>query len=106
VATDQASLLISAGRFIATAPGCPAIVDGTGTSYALAHGESAADAGGVPALAQLWRRAFGAAQYVLLTPASGQRIAWSPALQAYFRRDFTRLRGDWAPLSLYVRSRA
>jgi alpha-1,2-mannosyltransferase len=106
VVTDQASVLISVNRLLATSRGCPVIVDGTGTSYALARGQSAQTAGRVPALAQLWRQAFGAAQYVLLTPANRQRIAWSPALEAYFRDNFTRLRGDWAPLSLYVRKHA
>jgi alpha-1,2-mannosyltransferase len=103
VVSDQVSVLISADRFVAAAPGCPVIVDATGTSFALAGGRSPADAGSVPALAQLWRQAFGAARYVVLTPASRQRIAWSPELEAYFRASFVRLSGAWAPLSLYVR---
>jgi hypothetical protein len=106
VATDQASVLISVNRFLPAGRGCPVIVDGTGTSYALASGQSARTAGRVPALAQVWRQEFGAAQYVLLTPANQQRIAWSPALEAYFRANFVRLNGDWAPLSLYLRRHA
>ncbi len=96
-------MLISADRFLAAAPGCPVIVDATGTSFALAGGRSPADAGSAPALAQLWRQAFGAARYIVLTPANQQRIAWSPGLKAYFRDSFVALYGDWAPLSLYVR---
>jgi alpha-1,2-mannosyltransferase len=106
VVTDQASVLISVNRFLATSRDCPVIVDGTGTSYALARGQRPQTAGGVPALARVWRQAFGAAQYVLLTPANRQRIAWSPALETYFRDNFVRLRGDWAPLSLYARKHA
>ena len=103
VVSDQASVLISVGRLVASAPGCPVIVDGTGTSYVLAGGQPPPDAGSVPALQRLWRQAFGAARYVLLTPDNRQRIAWSPALEAYFRTSFVRLRGNWAPLSLYAR---
>src|SRR5260221_12793288 len=33
VANDQVSLLISADRITSSAPGCPFVVDGTGTSY-------------------------------------------------------------------------
>jgi alpha-1,2-mannosyltransferase len=106
VVSDQVSVLISADRFLAAAPGCPVIVDATGTSFALAGGRSPADAGSVPALAQLWRQAFGAARYIVLTPASQQRIAWSPALEAYFRVSFVRLSGNWAPLSVYARRSA
>jgi hypothetical protein len=103
VVTDEASLLISADRFFSTAPGCPVLVDGTGTSYALGHGQSALTAGGVPAVAVVWRQAFGAARYVLLTSYNQYRIAWTPQLRAYFRYHFTRVSGTWAPLTLYVR---
>lgn len=106
VVSDQASVLISADRFRAAGPGCPVIVDGTGSSYALAGGRSPADAGSVPALARLWRQAFGAARYIVLTPANRNRIAWSPALETYFRASFVRLRGDWPPLSVYARAGA
>jgi len=103
VLSDQASLLISADRFVSATPGCPVIVDGTGTSYALGHGQSALTAGRVAAVAAVWRQAFGAAHYVLLTSYNQYRIAWTPELAAYFRDHFTRVSGNWAPLELYVR---
>jgi len=103
VASDQASLLISADRFYSSAPGCPVLVDGTGTSYALGHGQTAATAGRVPAVAAVWRQAFGAAQYVLLTSYNPSRIAWTPQLRTYFQDHFTRVSGNWSPLTLYVR---
>jgi hypothetical protein len=103
VASDQASLLISADRFFSTAPGCPVLVDGTGTSYALGHGQTALAAGRVPAVAAVWRQAFGAAHYVLLTSYNEARIAWTPQLRAYFQDHFARVNGNWAPLTLYVR---
>jgi alpha-1,2-mannosyltransferase len=106
VLSDQASLLISANRFGSAAPGCSLIVDGTGTSYALGHGQSPVTSGRVPAVAALWRQAFGAASYALLTSYNSNRIAWTPALRAYFRDNFVLVRGDWAPLSLYVRKGA
>jgi alpha-1,2-mannosyltransferase len=103
VLSDQASLLISADRFFSTAPGCAKLVDGTGTSYALGHGQSALTAGQVPAVAAIWRQAFGAAHYVLLTSYNQYRIAWTPQLRSYFRDNFARVSGNWAPLTLYVR---
>jgi hypothetical protein len=106
VATDQVSLLISLNRFTSSVPGCPVIVDGTGTSYALGQGQGALTAGSVPAVAALWRQAFGAARYVLLTSYNPYRIAWTPQLRTYFRNDFAPVRGNWAPLELYVRKAA
>ena len=103
VASDQASLLISADRFYSAAAGCPVLVDGTGTSYALGHGQTALTAGRVPTVAAVWRQAFSAAQYVLLTSYNQARIAWTPQLRAYFLDHFTRVSGNWAPLTLYVR---
>jgi hypothetical protein len=103
VASDQASLLIAADRFYSTAAGCPVLVDGTGTSYALGHGQTALTAGRVPAVAAVWRQAFGAARYVLLTSYNQNRIAWTPQLRAYFQDHFARVNGNWAPLTLYVR---
>ena len=103
VATDQASLLIALDRFGSSVPGCSVIVDGTGTSYALGHGQIALNAGRVPAIAALWQQAFGKASYVLLTDYNADRIAWTPQLRAYFARNFTRVSGHWAPLELYAR---
>jgi Glycosyltransferase family 87 len=103
VLTDQASLLISADRFTSSAPGCPVMVDGTGTSFALGHGRSALTAGTVPGVAAVWWQAFRAARYVLLTPYNPYRIAWTPRLRAYLRDDFAGVTGNWAPLQLYVR---
>ena len=103
VLTDEVALLISADRFSSSAPGCPVLVDGTGTSYALGHGRSAATAGTVPAVAAVWQQAFRAARYVLLTPYNENRIAWTPQLRAYLRDNFAAVTGDWAPLQLYVR---
>jgi alpha-1,2-mannosyltransferase len=104
VLSDQVSLLISANRLVSAVRGCPVVVDGTGTSYALAHGQSALTSGNVPAVAAVWQRAFGAAQYVVLTPYNRLRIAWTPQLAAYLRGHFTLASGPWAPLQLYVRN--
>ena len=103
VLSDQASLLISLDRFDTSVPGCSIMVDGTGTAYTLGHGQIAATAGRVPAVAALWRQGFDAASYVLLTAYNPNRIAWTPSLKAYFSHHFTRVSGNWAPLELYVR---
>jgi hypothetical protein len=103
VLTDQASLLIATDRFTSDAPGCSLMVDATGTDFVLGGGRNGLTAGSVPAVAAVWRRAFGAAQYVWLTPYNMVRIAWTPALEAYFYRHFVPVQGPWEPLSLYAR---
>jgi hypothetical protein len=106
VVTDQVSLLISADRFTSSAPGCSVVVDGTGTSYALGRGRTAATAGTVPAVAAVWQQAFRAARYVLLTRYDTYRIGWTPQIRAYFRDNFASASGNWAPLQLYIRKGA
>ncbi len=103
--TDQASLLIAIGRFSSDVPGCPLMVDATGTDFVLGHGRNGLTAGSVPAVAAVWRQALGKAEYVWLTPYNAVRVGWTPALQAYFQSQFVPVNGPWAPLILYVRGR-
>ncbi len=79
------------------------MVDATGTDFVLGGGRNGLTAGSVPAVAAVWRQALGAAQYVWLTPYNTVRIAWTPALEAYFYRHFVPVQGPWEPLSLYAR---
>jgi hypothetical protein len=79
------------------------MVDATGTDYVLGHGRKGLTAGRVPAVAAVWRQAFRTARYVWLTPENTVRIAWTPALRAYFGSHFVPVRGPWAPLMLYAR---
>ena len=102
VVSDQASLLISADRFVSSVSGCLPMVDGFGTSYALG-GRDAKVAGAIPAVAEVWKRAFEAAQYVLLTQYNPRRIAWAPELRAYLRGNFVYVNGPWPKLKLYIR---
>jgi alpha-1,2-mannosyltransferase len=104
VLTDQASLLIAIDRFSSRAAGCPLMVDATGTDYVLGRGRNGLTAGTVPAAAQVWRQAFGAAQYVWLTPQNYLRIAWTPALYRYFAQHFTLIPETSDPLLLYARN--
>jgi hypothetical protein len=104
VLTDQASLLIAIDRFSSSVPGCPLMVDATGTDYVLGKGRNGLTAGSVPAAAQVWRQAFAAAQYVWLTPQNYLRIAWTPALYGYFAEHFTLVPETSDPLLLYARN--
>jgi hypothetical protein len=99
VLTDQVSYTIMADRFTSTAPGCAQPVDGFGADLDLSNGHNGATgAARTPAVRQMWDSAFGHAQYVWLssrpdlTTGSGasayRRIAWTPALRAYFDRNF------------------
>ena len=104
VLADNVAYTITTNRFLSDVPGCPAIDDGTGANYALTGGRSAlTGAGRVPAVAALWRSAFERAQYVWLTGLNHRRIAWTPALTAYFTANFARVPNHTRGLRLYVR---
>ncbi len=90
VATDMQTALILANRFSSDVPGCPLMVDGIGTDLALSGGlKPATGAGAVPAVAAVWRQEFTHAQFAWLSPHNDRRIAWNPALWAYFTSNFT-----------------
>lgn len=104
VLADNSAYTIVTNRFLSSVPGCPAIDDGTGANYALSHGHSAlTGAGRVPAVAAMWHSAFAHAQYVWLTGLSRLRIAWNPALRAYFKANFAHVANQTHDLRLYVR---
>jgi hypothetical protein len=105
VVTDEVSLLLLADRFTAAWPGCSPVLDGLGTDLALSGGlKPATGAGRVPAVAAVWRRAFEGARFVWLSTLNRRRIAWSPALRAYFTAHFARVRTDRRGDALYRRT--
>ena len=107
VVTDEVSLTLLADRFTSAAPGCSQVVDGLGTDLALSGGlKPATGAGRVPAVAAVWRQAFDRAQFIWLSRLSRRRIAWSPALRAYFASHFTRVLTDRRGDALYRRGGA
>jgi hypothetical protein len=93
VLTDTASVTIAIDRFSARSPGCPAVVDTVGTLIATTHGRDfVAGPGVLQADTQVWQQAFQHADYVWLignNGYTGARIAWTPALHAYFVSHFT-----------------
>jgi hypothetical protein len=105
VLTDQASFTIAANRFYSTVPGCSQMIDPLAVDYALGQGRDATvGAGRVPAVAAVMWYAFDHAQYVWLAGVyNRRRIAWTPALEAYFQRNFVRLLADNKGDALYVR---
>jgi alpha-1,2-mannosyltransferase len=92
VLTDTAAATVVIGRFSASSPGCPAIVDTVGTLIATTHGKDfVAGPGVLQADTQVWQQAFEQARYVWLignNGYTGARIAWTPALHAYFEAHF------------------
>jgi len=105
VLTDQVSFTIAADRFFSTVPGCPQMIDPLVTDYALSSGRDGLNgAGRVPAVAVIMRNAFDHAQYVWLSGTyNRRRIAWTPALRAYFRRNFAWVLTDNHGDALYRR---
>jgi Glycosyltransferase family 87 len=117
VLTDYPAFTIATNHYVASAPGCPAMVDPIGTDYALSHGENAlTGAGANPAVVSAWLTAFRHAQYVWLacaaTPANGcdrstsRRIPWTPTILRYFRGHFRPLVAGPRTSYLYVRRAA
>ena len=92
VLTDTASVTIAIDRFSARSRGCPAVVDTVGTLIATTHGKDfVAGPGVLQADTQVWQQAFQHADYVWLignNGYTGARIAWTPALHAYFVSHF------------------
>jgi alpha-1,2-mannosyltransferase len=92
VLTDTAAATVVIGRFSASSPGCPVIVDTVGTLIATTHGKDfVAGPGVLQADTQVWQQAFEQARYVWLignNGYTGARIAWTPALHAYFETHF------------------
>ncbi len=105
VLTDQASFTIAANRFFSGVPGCPLMIDALATDYALSPGRDGLNgAGRVPAVAAIMRNAFDHAQYVWLAGLyNRRRIAWTPALRAYFQHNFVRVLVDSKGDALWVR---
>jgi hypothetical protein len=107
VATDEVAFLILANRFVTHVPGCSPMVDGTGTDLALSRGGTpGTGAGRNPAVAAAWRQEFAHAQYAWLSALSRRRIAWSPALRAYFASHFVPVMSDSRGDVLYRRQRS
>ena len=118
VLTDTAAATVVIGRFSASSPGCPVIVDTVGTLIATTHGKDfVAGPGVLQADTQVWQQAFEQARYVWLignNGYTGARIAWTPALHAYFETHFRLIglpssylgAGDVPQGGLYVRTSA
>jgi alpha-1,2-mannosyltransferase len=108
VLTDEVSYTIAADRFLSSVPGCSPVVDGVGTDLALGHGRNGVTgAGRVPAVHAVWDEALRTAQYVWLSSkldsVEARRIAWTPALRAYFVAHFRPVHGPGLPDNLYRR---
>lgn len=109
VLTDEVSYTIAADRFLSDVPGCSQVVDGEGTDLALSDGRNGVTgAGRVPAVRAVWDQALRSAQYVWLSSrldsVEARRIAWTPALRAYFFAHFRPVRGAGGPANLYRRA--
>jgi hypothetical protein len=92
VLTDTASVTIVIDRFSSSSPGCPVLVDTVGTLIATTHGKDfVAGPAVLAADTRVWQLAFQQAEYVWLignNGYTGARIAWTPALLAYFVSHF------------------
>jgi hypothetical protein len=90
VVTNETPYTLDANRFTASTPGCPPLVDSSGTLLALTHGRGLklGSPQELQSVAALWRSAFSRARYVWLESGSQWQIHWTPALYAYFTGHF------------------
>jgi len=87
---DEVSFSVMADRLVSDVPGCPLLLDATGTNYAYSGGRDPET--GAAAFARVdavWTYAFDRAQYVWLSGLNNHRVAWTPQLRSYFRSHFT-----------------
>jgi hypothetical protein len=106
VVTDMVSITISVDRFVSRAPGCPLIVDTTGTDYTLSGGHNGwTGAASSPAVRRVWQDAFAHAQYIWLSGRNQKWIPWTHSLVEYFDAHFVRVGNSvaGAPSKLFVR---
>ncbi len=91
VLSDTSPALIMTSRLVSTKPGCLTLLDSMGADLELSHGlKPDTGAWRVPAVEEMWWRAFRNAQYVLLrvNAATSPRVPWTPLLRSYFRSHF------------------
>jgi alpha-1,2-mannosyltransferase len=87
---DEVSFAVMTDRLVSDVPGCSLLLDATGTNYALSHGrDPETGAARYKAVDAVWTYAFDHAQYVWLSGLNNHRVAWTPALRAYFQAHFT-----------------
>lgn len=102
--SDAPILLVSANRYLANRPGCPAVVDPEGTLLALSVGAPRpASAAKVPGLAAIWRRWLARAEFFVESGTDARRVPWTAGLASWFAHRFIRLPDPGA--SVYVRRR-
>jgi alpha-1,2-mannosyltransferase len=107
VVTDETSVAISADRFASPGPGCSDVIDSLATTLVLSHGVSvqAGAAKSAPVVAA-WQAILGRSDYVWLSGGNARRIPWTPALTAWFHRNFRPVGPSDPTLGqLYVRER-
>ena len=104
VGTDQVSYLLMANRFSPVQANCPHMLDGLGSDLGFSNGlKPSTGAGSVPAVQALWRDEFGKADFIWLSYNAYRRVAWYPALRAYFKNNFVLVfKHSWHD-SLYAR---
>jgi hypothetical protein len=89
---DEVSFAVMANRLVSDVPGCPLLLDATGSNYAFSHGrDPETGAAGFPRVDAMWTYAFHHAQYIWLSGLNNHRIAWTPQLRGYFQSHFTRI---------------
>jgi hypothetical protein len=93
---DSAADLITTDRFVSARPGCPTIADAYGTT--IAYGGSTA------AAADVWRRAFAQADYVVVSSLHNTRIPIDAHLRFDLSHQFHLVRA--AGLLIFVRNGA
>ncbi|HSZ40875.1 MAG TPA: hypothetical protein VK817_13025 [Trebonia sp.] len=89
VLTNGAAYTVAAGRFFATDPDCPQIVDSFGTLFAMTDGGSInAPLPELNPVRAVWQSSLEHATYVWITDDTTYQIPWDAQLLSYFRAHF------------------
>ncbi|HTT54907.1 MAG TPA: glycosyltransferase family 87 protein [Streptosporangiaceae bacterium] len=104
VGSDQVSYLLMANRFSPVQANCPHMLDGLGSDLAFSNGlKPSTGAGNVKVVQALWWDEFTKARFIWLSYNSYRRVAWYPALRAYFKDNFVLVFQHGGHDSLYAR---
>jgi hypothetical protein len=89
---DEVSFAVMANRLVSDVPGCPLLLDATGSNYAFSHGrDPETGAAKFPRVDAMWTYAFHHAQYIWLSGLNNHRVAWTPELRGYFQSHFRQI---------------
>jgi hypothetical protein len=101
VITDAYSLLVSANRISPNKPGCPIVVDATGTWLSYSPNDPPLPCGcgpKDPTLVAAWKTWLSQASYAVFAGTTSFRIPWTKALRSWFAANYVHSKETTLPV--------